>query len=86
MIVANLFTMLLVASAWINNRILDYARILTGYIDFQEIFLDVILGFLPSTALVGIVSYYTFNLPGLIALKSYFEYLMPMWGMQTGPI
>ncbi len=94
MIVATLFTTLLFASAWINDRILDYARTLIGYIDFQEVLLDVMLGFLlfagalqtnfgqlhvqrwpiltfstlgvlSSTALVGIVSFFTFNMLGL---------------------
>ncbi len=46
MVVAIGFTMLIFASAWINDRILEYARILISYIDFQEVLLDVMLGFL----------------------------------------
>ena len=94
MTVATLFTTLLFASAWINDRILEYARTLIGYIDFQEVLLDVMLGFLlfagalqtnfgqlhvqrwailtfstlgviSSTALVGTVSFFMFNLLGL---------------------
>jgi monovalent cation:H+ antiporter, CPA1 family len=46
MVVAILFTMLVFASAWFDDRILDYARTLISYIDFQEVLLEVMLGFL----------------------------------------
>ncbi len=46
MVVAILFTLLIFASVWIDDRILEYARTLIGYIDFKEILLDVMLGFL----------------------------------------
>ncbi|WP_161604475.1 cation:proton antiporter [Roseiconus nitratireducens] len=46
MLVAIAFTMLVHASAWFNDRILDYAQALIGSIDFQEVLLDIMLGFL----------------------------------------
>ena len=46
MLVAILFTLLLFASTLIDDRIMDAARTLIGYIDFQEVLLDVMLGFL----------------------------------------
>jgi CPA1 family monovalent cation:H+ antiporter len=46
MVVAILFTAILFASAMLDDRILEGARTLVGYIDFQEVLLDVMLGFL----------------------------------------
>ncbi|MCR9294171.1 MAG: sodium:proton antiporter [bacterium] len=46
MVVAIAFTMLLYASALVDDRILQFAKYLIGLIDFQEVLLDVMLGFL----------------------------------------
>lgn len=46
MVVAIVFTMLLFASSVFDDRILESARRLIGYVDFQEVLLEVMLGFL----------------------------------------
>lgn len=46
MVSAIVFTLLLIASSLVDRRVLDAARTLIGYIDFQEVLLEVMLGFL----------------------------------------
>ncbi len=46
MLIAIIATCLVFATAWFDPRILGAARTLIGYIDFQEVLLDVMLGFL----------------------------------------
>ena len=46
MVVAIVFTLVLFASSVFDDRILESARRLIGYVDFQEVLLEVMLGFL----------------------------------------
>ncbi|TWU46812.1 cation:proton antiporter [Rubripirellula reticaptiva] len=46
MVIAIAFTLLLLASSAVDSRVLDAAQTFMGYIDFQEVLLEVMLGFL----------------------------------------
>ena len=46
MVIAILFTLLLLASSFVNNTLLDTARGLIGGVDFEKVLMEIMLGFL----------------------------------------